>query len=135
MLIREHAEIVVADTVIAPIFEQHCKDGMDLDLGRVRHCFSDEHYIGTLLAMLGRQSETDCTGFATHVDWVNRNLKTFHPRYVFLVFFCEYFFYRHWWVGHAFGPRCRQDFFLAYSFLVCAALFAWGENLMQLCWM
>ena len=30
---------------------------------------SDEHYIGTLLAMHGMENETDCRGVLTYDDW------------------------------------------------------------------
>ena len=44
---------------------------------RWRDCFSDEHYFATLLAVLGRENETDCRGFMMHVDWSRGGA---HPR-------------------------------------------------------
>ena len=44
---------------------------------RWRDCFSDEHYFATLLAVLGRENETDCKGFMMHVDWSRGGA---HPR-------------------------------------------------------
>lgn len=55
--------------------------GVDLRHGfnacRWRDCFSDEHYFATLLAVLGKENETDCKGFMMHVDWSRGGA---HPR-------------------------------------------------------
>ena len=32
-------------------------------------CYSDEHYVPTLLASKGLENQTDCAGGLTNVDW------------------------------------------------------------------
>ncbi len=32
-------------------------------------CYSDEHYVPTLLASRGLENQTDCAGGLTNVDW------------------------------------------------------------------
>ena len=44
---------------------------------RWRDCFSDEHVFATLMAVMGRENETDCKGFMMHVDWSRGGA---HPR-------------------------------------------------------
>lgn len=59
---RQHALIVMADSLYYSIFRDYCKPGME-----GRNCYSDEHYLPTFFHML------DPTGIAnwsvTHVDW------------------------------------------------------------------
>ncbi|XP_077216363.1 glycosyltransferase BC10-like [Tasmannia lanceolata] len=60
---RQHALLVLSDSLYYNKFKQFCKPGMD---GH-RNCYSDEHYLPTLLHMI------DPNGIAnwsvTHVDW------------------------------------------------------------------
>ncbi|KAL2533429.1 Core-2/I-branching beta-1 [Abeliophyllum distichum] len=59
---RQHAIIIVADSLYYTKFRDYCKPGMD-----GRNCYSDEHYLPTFFHML------DPAGIAnwsvTHVDW------------------------------------------------------------------
>ena len=52
---------------------------MFLRLGRRGQCYSDENYIGTLLALLGKENRTDCLGFITHVNWNGVDVSEGHP--------------------------------------------------------
>ena len=36
---------------------------------RKRDCYSDEHYVPTLMAYLGLDNETTCSGNTMHVSW------------------------------------------------------------------
>ena len=36
---------------------------------RKRSCYSDEHYVPVLLATLGLDNETTCSGNTVHVSW------------------------------------------------------------------
>lgn len=36
---------------------------------RLYNCYSDEHQLPIVLALAGRQEETDCTGHLSNVDW------------------------------------------------------------------
>ena len=49
---------------------------------RWRDCYSDEHYFATLLAAEGRDAETDCHGYAVHVDWsrMGEHPRAYEPR-------------------------------------------------------
>ena len=38
-------------------------------LCRLYNCYSDEHQLPIVLALAGRQEETDCTGHLSNVDW------------------------------------------------------------------
>ncbi|KAL6965205.1 hypothetical protein U1Q18_036259 [Sarracenia purpurea var. burkii] len=68
---RQHALIVMADSLYYSKFRDYCKPGMD---GR-KNCYSDEHYLPTFFHML------DPAGIAnwsvTHVDWSEGK---WHPR-------------------------------------------------------
>ncbi|KAK9808849.1 hypothetical protein WJX72_005003 [[Myrmecia] bisecta] len=78
-LIRKHATAIAEDTVVAASFEEHCTWGADPDWGgKWRDCFSDEHYMSTLLAIYGLDQETDCLGFVAHADWENGE-PGYHP--------------------------------------------------------
>lgn len=69
-LTRKHAAAVVADTKIDATFRQLCHyREWDPELERKYLCFSDEHYIPTLLAIRGWDAETDCFGYNVHTDW------------------------------------------------------------------
>ncbi|XP_047962321.1 glycosyltransferase BC10-like [Salvia hispanica] len=60
---RQHAIIIMADSLYFRKFREHCKPGMEGG----RNCYSDEHYLPTFFYML------DPGGIAnwsvTHVDW------------------------------------------------------------------
>ncbi len=58
----------------------YCDDRVgNLLLCRWRDCYSDEHYIPTLLSVLGKEDETDCKGYMTAVDWTQSD--DGHPRH------------------------------------------------------
>jgi hypothetical protein len=67
VLIRKHAEAVVADQHIFPIFRRHCKRlalpeywRANTDNNTLEHnCIPDEHYIQTLLAIRGFEEEIE----------------------------------------------------------------------------
>ncbi|XP_047311918.1 glycosyltransferase BC10-like isoform X2 [Impatiens glandulifera] len=67
---RQHAIVVMADSLYYTKFRDYCKPGMD-----GRNCYSDEHYLPTFFHMF------DPTGIAnwsvTHVDWSERK---WHPK-------------------------------------------------------
>lgn len=48
---------------------------------RLYNCYSDEHQLAIVLALAGRQEETDCMGRLSHVDWSpgGPHPKTFAP--------------------------------------------------------
>ncbi|DBB02673.1 TPA: hypothetical protein ACH3X3_011637 [Trebouxia sp. C0006] len=75
-LIRKHAQVVADDKTIIDIFAKYCytfREGR-----KEQECFSDEHYISTLLAMHGLDHETDCLGVNMHADWAHKNGS--HPK-------------------------------------------------------
>ena len=88
-LTRKHAAAVVADTKIDATFRSLCHyREWDAELERKYLCFSDEHYIPTLLAIRGWDAETDCFGYNVHTDWTEGGP---HPVSV-AVFFCFFCF-------------------------------------------
>lgn len=59
-LIRSHAEVVVDDEVVLPVFKKFCKrrpavdtskGKLNLKLQKQHNCIPDEHYVPTLIAM------------------------------------------------------------------------------------
>ena len=64
-LTRPHAELVLQDKVIDDVFRRYCREMWEPAWRRQRICFSDEHYVPTLLAVHGRDNETDCRGETT----------------------------------------------------------------------
>ncbi|BAH92810.1 Os04g0607100, partial [Oryza sativa Japonica Group] len=60
---RQHALMIIADSLYYTKFKLHCKPGMEDG----RNCYADEHYLPTLFHMI------DPNGIAnwsvTHVDW------------------------------------------------------------------
>ncbi|KAI4298733.1 hypothetical protein L6164_032256 [Bauhinia variegata] len=67
-LVRKHAEVIVDDEVILPVFKKHCKrrppvdtrkGKLNLKLQKQHNCIPDEHYVQTLLAMCGLESELE----------------------------------------------------------------------------
>ncbi len=79
-LTRAHAGIALRDVAVFRAFEKHCVAGADRDVRRYRDCYSDEHYLATLLHMAGLEEETvpqaGLTG-VTAADWSQRRA---HPR-------------------------------------------------------
>ncbi|GAB4813316.1 hypothetical protein N2152v2_000362 [Parachlorella kessleri] len=71
VLIRRHAEAVLDDVQLFRAFEEHCWSGWVPEYYRKRDCFSDEHYIPTLLAFHGLESECACEawGGPAYMDW------------------------------------------------------------------
>ncbi|KAJ7520263.1 hypothetical protein O6H91_20G075300 [Diphasiastrum complanatum] len=75
VLVRKHAEVVVADATIFPVFREHCqsavlsnslRDHVVMDMffqnphrRSKRDCIPDEHYIQTLLAIKGLEVEAE----------------------------------------------------------------------------
>ncbi|XP_051128592.1 glycosyltransferase BC10-like [Andrographis paniculata] len=67
-LIRRHAEVVVDDEIVFPIFQNFCKrrppadpskGRKNLKLQKQHNCIPDEHYVQTLLAMSDLESELE----------------------------------------------------------------------------
>ena len=57
-LIRPHVEVVLHDHDVFVAFQEHCLSRWDTDLSRRRECYSDEHYLATLLHIKGLDEET-----------------------------------------------------------------------------
>ncbi|CAL8472071.1 g11613 [Coccomyxa elongata] len=76
-LTRKHAQLVLEDTHILDLFQRYCQNAWDNDVNRWRDCFSDEHYMPSLLAYLQLGHETDCVGRLVGVDWSQGGA---HPR-------------------------------------------------------
>lgn len=67
VLTRKHAEIVVNDTTVFPMFQQHCKrkslpefwreHSFPADPSKEHNCIPDEHYVQTLLAQESLEGE------------------------------------------------------------------------------
>ncbi|KAL3131147.1 hypothetical protein ABBQ38_000452 [Trebouxia sp. C0009 RCD-2024] len=75
-LVRKHAQVVADDKTVINVFAKHCYTFQEGN--KERECFSDEHYISTLLAVHGLDHETDCLGVNMHADWAHKNGS--HPR-------------------------------------------------------
>ena len=87
-LTRKHAAAVAADTAIDATFRSICHfTEWDSELERKYLCFSDEHYIPTLLAIRGWDSETDCLGYNVHTDWTEGGPHPVSCRFFVPVFF------------------------------------------------
>lgn len=57
-LIRKHVKVVLDDKKIFRTFHEHCVYEWDFDNMKHRKCFSDEHYVPTLLSLHGLEDET-----------------------------------------------------------------------------
>ncbi|XP_044501384.1 glycosyltransferase BC10-like isoform X2 [Mangifera indica] len=67
VLTRKHAEVVVNDSTVFPIFQQNCKrrslpefwreHTSPIDPAKEHNCIPDEHYVQTLLAQEGLEGE------------------------------------------------------------------------------
>ncbi|CAL5228886.1 g12101 [Coccomyxa viridis] len=64
---RDHAQIIGEDKELADIFIKWCY--MEWQDNNWRDCYSDEHYLSTLLASKGLDNETDCFGGTTYTSW------------------------------------------------------------------
>lgn len=67
-LVRMHAEVVVDDDIILPVFKKFCKRRPPVDessgrknikLQKLHNCIPDEHYVQTLLAMSELEDELE----------------------------------------------------------------------------
>lgn len=67
-LIRRHAEVIVDDEVVFPLFQKFCvrrppldarKGKLNIKLQKQHNCIPDEHYVQTLLAMNELESELE----------------------------------------------------------------------------
>ncbi|KAM5588772.1 glycosyltransferase BC10 [Rosa sericea] len=90
-LIRRHAEVLVDDEVILPVFKKFCrrrppvdirKGKLNLKLQKQHNCIPDEHYVQTLLAMSELDGELERRTL-TFTLWRNSPNKTeskgWHP--------------------------------------------------------
>jgi hypothetical protein len=69
-LIREHVHEILLDVAIFRAFERYCISFWDEEHDYYRVCYSDEHYIATLLKMKGRVDETyNSPNGIVAVDW------------------------------------------------------------------
>lgn len=63
-LVRKHVQVILDDAKIFKAFENYCVYDWDFDSMKHRKCFSDEHYIPTLLSIHGLEDETVCCLYA-----------------------------------------------------------------------
>lgn len=78
VLTRKHAQVVVKDDSVFPIFQQHCKrkslpeywrdQPFPTDPAKEHNCIPDEHYVQTLLALEGLEGEITRRSL-THSAW------------------------------------------------------------------
>ncbi|URE31422.1 Core-2/I-Branching enzyme [Musa troglodytarum] len=78
ILVRKHAQIVVADTVVFPEFRRFCKRRIEPVLGgkqnhkeaaqKEHNCIPDEHYLQTLLSMSQLEDELERRTL-TYASW------------------------------------------------------------------
>ncbi|KAI4350659.1 hypothetical protein L6164_005093 [Bauhinia variegata] len=78
VLTRKHAEVVVNDETVFPMFQQHCKRRslpefwrdrpLPADASKEHNCIPDEHYVQTLLAQKGLEGELTRRPL-THTSW------------------------------------------------------------------
>uniref|UniRef100_A0A0A9DZY4 Uncharacterized protein n=1 Tax=Arundo donax TaxID=35708 RepID=A0A0A9DZY4_ARUDO len=60
---RQHALMIVADSLYYTKFKLHCRPGMEDG----RNCYADEHYLPTLFHMMDPDGIANWS--VTHVDW------------------------------------------------------------------
>ncbi|KAL6992826.1 hypothetical protein U1Q18_010942 [Sarracenia purpurea var. burkii] len=90
-LVRSHAEVVVDDEVIFPVFKKFCKRRPPIDAGKGKqniklqkqhNCIPDEHYVQTLFAMSDLEGELERRA-VTYTLWnesaTNMERKGWHP--------------------------------------------------------
>ncbi|XP_043724195.1 glycosyltransferase BC10-like isoform X2 [Telopea speciosissima] len=78
VLTRKHAEVVVEDDLVYPVFQQHCRrkslpefwrdHPLPVDGSKEHNCIPDEHYVQTLLAQKGLEEEITRRTL-THTSW------------------------------------------------------------------
>ncbi|KAM1824184.1 hypothetical protein ACFX13_023805 [Malus domestica] len=93
VLTRKHAEVVVKDDRVFPMFQLHCKTKslpefwrnrpIPADTSKQHNCIPDEHYVQTLLAQQGLEGELTRRSL-THTSWDlsssrNRERRGWHP--------------------------------------------------------
>ncbi|KAK9117223.1 hypothetical protein Sjap_016170 [Stephania japonica] len=93
VLTRKHAEVVVNDDVVLPVFQQHCRrrslpefwrdKPLPADASKEHNCIPDEHYVQTLLAREGLEEEITRRSL-THSSWdlsasKDRERRGWHP--------------------------------------------------------
>ncbi|KAH9618291.1 hypothetical protein KSS87_011100, partial [Heliosperma pusillum] len=76
-LIRRHAEVMVDDGIVFPVFRKFCKrrppvdkknEKRNLKLQKQHNCIPDEHYLQTLLTMAGLEKELERRTL-TYTEW------------------------------------------------------------------
>ncbi|KAH0916529.1 hypothetical protein HID58_030975 [Brassica napus] len=75
-VIRSHAEVIVNDGIVFPVFKKFCKRQ------NRRNCIPDEHYVQTLLTMRGLESEMErrtLTYTVWNVSGSKYETQTWHP--------------------------------------------------------
>ncbi|KAI3456517.1 hypothetical protein Pfo_013180 [Paulownia fortunei] len=90
-LIRRHAEVVVDDEIVFPVFRKFCKRRPPIDassgkknlkLQKQHNCIPDEHYVQTLLAMNDLEAELE-RRTVTYTSWnqsmANTENEAWHP--------------------------------------------------------
>ncbi|GMJ14567.1 hypothetical protein like AT1G11940 [Hibiscus trionum] len=90
-LIRSHAEVVVDDEVVLPVFKKFCKrrppvdtskGKLNMKLQKQHNCIPDEHYVPTLFAMSGLEGEIERRSL-TYTLWnqsaTKMDNKAWHP--------------------------------------------------------
>ncbi|KNA24963.1 hypothetical protein SOVF_010880 isoform A [Spinacia oleracea] len=93
VLNRKHAEIVLKDETVFPVFQQHCQrkslpefwreQPFPVDTSKQHNCIPDEHYVQTLLAQEGLEGEITRRSL-THTAWdlsasKDRERRGWHP--------------------------------------------------------
>ncbi|KDD74315.1 hypothetical protein H632_c1407p0, partial [Helicosporidium sp. ATCC 50920] len=71
-LTRRHAAAITADRAVERQFRSHCRIAYEPLWRTNRVCYPDEHYLPSVLAVLGVEAETDCEGQCTDADWDRR---------------------------------------------------------------
>ncbi|PRW32548.1 Transcription initiation factor TFIID subunit 13 [Chlorella sorokiniana] len=78
-LTREHVELILNDTEVDGALRAHCRTMWEPERKDERECYSDEHVFPTVLAMHGRDNETDCQGWLMDTDWSRVPRLSPHP--------------------------------------------------------
>ncbi|XP_028772342.1 glycosyltransferase BC10 [Neltuma alba] len=93
VLTRKHAEVVVNDETVFPMFQRYCKKKplpefwrdhpIPADTSKEHNCIPDEHYVQTLLALKGLEGEITRRS-VTHTSWdlsssKDRERRGWHP--------------------------------------------------------
>ncbi|CAO2833196.1 unnamed protein product [Amaranthus hypochondriacus] len=93
VLNRNHAEVIVNDETVFPVFQQHCKrkslpefwrdQPFSGDNSKEHNCIPDEHYVQTLLAQEGFEGEITRRSL-THTAWdipssIEHDRRGWHP--------------------------------------------------------